>query len=149
MPFTSTVSQTQIRDCRQIANFCHTQQILSVKQNLLHTLTHPYLFYIVFQVLKVFLIKICKITTATRSFISFCFYQLLHQQASFFTNFQNFIKKYLKKKFFLSQIFLHKGFAHPTPLTSKICDKSFLLLLAYDLLKVLVQQLASHHDVVL
>ena len=131
MPFTSTVSQTQIRDCRQIANFCHNQQILSVKQNLVHTLTHPYLFYIVFQILKVFLIKICKITTATRSFISFCFYQLLHQQASFFTNFQNFIKKYLKKKI-LSQIFLRKGFAHPTPLTSKICDKSFLLLVAYD-----------------
>ena len=35
---------------------------------------HSYLFYIVFQVLKVLLIKICKIPTTTRSFISFCFY---------------------------------------------------------------------------
>ena len=53
-------------------------------------------FHIVFQVLK---------DTTARFFIFCCFYQLLHQQISFFTNFQNFIQHYLKKRF-LSQIFI-------------------------------------------
>ena len=37
--------------------------------------------------LKVLLINVCNINTATRSFISCCFYQFLHQEISFFTNF--------------------------------------------------------------
>ena len=69
------------------------------------------IFYIVCQVLKVLLIKICKIQSLTRSFISCCFYWLLHQQQiSFFTSFWNFIQLYIFEK---------KGFCHKFPFSNR------------------------------
>ena len=57
------------------------------------------IFYIVFQVLKVLLIKICKIHTVTRSFIFCCFYQLLRQQISFSQVFRTSFNIIWKKDF--------------------------------------------------
>ena len=58
-------------------------------------------FYIVFQVLKVLLIKICKIPCIVHDtqpvVLSLGVYQLLHQQISFFTNFPFFHWKPAKK----------------------------------------------------
>ena len=60
----------------------------NTKQNKMKNTCH---FYIVFQVLKVLLIKICKIQPP-RSFISCCFYQLgTSGDIIFHTDFQDFI----------------------------------------------------------
>ena len=72
------------------------------------------LFYIIFQVLKVLLTKICKIEPP-----DLLFFLSFTSAVSFFTNFQNFIEHYLKK------IFCHKfsffnGFTKPpTPFNAQ------------------------------
>ena len=70
---------------------------------------------IVFEVFKVLLIIICKMQLLDLLFlVAVC--QILHQQISFFTNFQSFIQ-HLKKRF-SSRIFLFNGFtqtASPPP----------------------------------
>ena len=55
-------------------------------------------FYILFQVLKVLLVKICKIQTTDLLFLVI-FISFYISAASFFTNFQNFNQHYLKKDF--------------------------------------------------
>ena len=81
-------------------------------------------FSIVLQVLKIFLIKIWQIQPLGL-LILVVLYQLLHQQISFFKNFQNFIQHYLRKRF-LSQIFLFYQIhsnptapLHPHPLNNQ------------------------------
>ena len=58
-------------------------------------------FYIVFEVLKVFRIKIYKIQPAILSFLLVLLLLVNNQEISFFTNFYNFIQHYLKKDFCL------------------------------------------------
>ena len=70
-----------------------------------------YLFYIVFQVLKVLLIKICKIQPPD---LLFLFFLLAFTSAGIvFHKFLDFIQKYLKK-IFPPENFLN-GFAQTTP----------------------------------
>ena len=74
---------------------------------------------ILFQVLKVLLIKYYKIQLPVLLFLV-VLHQPLHQEISFFTTFENFIQHYLKKDFH-QKILFYNGFTQTTHLTAKIC----------------------------
>ena len=73
-------------------NFCHAQQILFIKQA-----PNP----CISQLLRVLLKKKnCRIQPPNLLFL--VLYYILHQQTSFFTDIQNFIQHYLKRKIFVT-----------------------------------------------
>ena len=96
----------------------------NIKLDRIPTEIASYLFYIVFQILKVILKKVFKVRPPDLLFlfvfISF-FISRYHFSQIFRTSFKN-----IWKKIFLSNIFfLFNGFAKtpcPTPLTAKICQ---------------------------
>ena len=126
-----------LRDCQQIAfttlnRFCplskppyppvltgQYQDVWNTNQN---QAKNTYPFYIVFQVLKVLLVKICKTHPPDPLFLT-VLYQLIHQQISFSKNFLNFIQHYLKKRFVTNFPFLTDSLKPltPHPLTAKYC----------------------------
>ena len=76
-------------------------------------------FYIGFQVLKVLLIKICKIQPLPESFLSCCFLLVFKSADAIFQKFLNFIQLCLMKKDFRHKFHFFNGFPHtssPPPL---------------------------------
>ena len=77
------------------------------------------------QVLKVLLIKICKIHPPDFLFLV-VLYQLLHQQMSFSTNFLSFIQYYLKKNIFVTNFsFLTDSLNHKWWVSYRLNDFKF------------------------
>ena len=77
---------------------------------------HP--FYILFHVLRLLLMTIYKMWPPVLLFI-IVLHQLLHEQISFFTTYQNFIQHYLKKDF-PRKVYFFNGFTQtPHPLSNQ------------------------------
>ena len=77
------------------------------------------LLHCISQLLRVLLTKICRIQPPDLLFL--VLYYILHQQTSFFTDFQDFIQHYLKKKILVTNfLFLTDSLKRipPTPLTA-------------------------------
>ena len=74
-----------LRDCQQIT-FVTLNRLCPLRDTNQNQLKNTHLFHIVFEVLKVLFIKICKMQPLDYlSLVALC--EILHQQISFFTNF--------------------------------------------------------------
>ena len=89
---------------------------------------HALFSYIVFKILKVFLINICKILNKYLfCIVVFCY--ILHQQISF----QNFIQHNLKKKILATNFPFLRDSLNPTLFNGQNLLRNFLSILPYQL----------------